>query len=91
MSEPRFFELVKECEDQGFSLDLCYDNGKYIPGKFINQDGTYDEDNVVQGPCGWTIEIGGYSDDELRSLYETIAEGFQLLRYVMSKREANNE
>jgi hypothetical protein len=72
-----FFAL---CEKAEVSASIEYDNGKRIPGEFINApDG--EENHVEQGPTGYKVEVGGWSPDPnlFPKFADAITEAFSIL------------
>ena len=87
--------LTSICEAEGISMSLDYDNGKYIPGEFLDPNNPGAEpkpEYIKQGPAGWKITVGGYSindldtgEDKLSVLGQALASGVGIAYEILKK------
>ena len=71
--------LFDLCEAAELSVSLEYDNGKRVPGEFINApDG--EENHVEQGPKGYKVEVGEWGAEQLEpTLIDAVRVAFSIL------------
>ena len=76
VTKTHFLDLANACEASGVSFDLVFENGKYTPGTMFT---TYDLfPPIQQGPSGWSIAIGGITDNQLHTLDDALQVGLRI-------------
>jgi len=79
VTKTRFMDLANACEASGVSFDLSFNNGKYISGADIAKyNSDHDPSLVQQGASGWSITIGGLTDNELHTLDHALQVGLRI-------------
>lgn len=64
----RFELLASLCQYYKRSFSIEWDNGRYIPGEFIDPkhlDAEPLPEHIRQGPVGWEVEVGGWAHEGL--------------------------
>lgn len=85
------FLLFSECRKYGYSVTVSWENGKYVPGEFLdlnNPTAEVDPKNVRQGEEGFTVEVGNLEPEHnmFPTLDGAIGAGFNMLRVILEER-----
>ena len=76
VTKTRFMDLANACEASGVSFDLTFISTKYVPGIMFTTHDMFPTQQ--QGPSGWTITIGGFTDNELHTLDHALQVGLRI-------------
>lgn len=86
----RLIRLCYMCETLDISMDLEYDVGRTVSGEHFdlnNPTKEVDPQFIKQGPKGWDITVGQYTDNKLTRLTTAVDKGYKILMMILEERK----